>query len=286
MDDAALMTDRIACADADLSEGPTFPENADHSGGADQQTPSDELAQRMAARGEPTEAAAEANADVADGQPQPMQIIEALLFASDAPLSAGRLAECAGDCTPGQVRRHIAALNERYAAAGLSFRISEIARGFQMLTEPEFQPWLARLNRERAQTRLTGAALETLSIIAYKQPVIRAEIEAIRGVACGEVMNRLREMGLIKIVGRAEVVGRPLLYGTTKRFLDTFGLADVDDLPPLEALTLRRKLAEQEQARADDAAEEAMQPADHGAPEAEPQAAQAEASPQRFAATG
>ena len=79
-----------------------------------------------------------------------------------------------------------------------------------------------------------------MSIIAYKQPVIRADIEAIRGVGCGEVVNRLREMGLIKIVGRAEIVGRPILYGTTRKFLDVFGLADLDDLPPLETLTLRR----------------------------------------------
>lgn len=174
-------------------------------------------------------------------EPDLPQIIEALLFASDTPLSVGRLAELAGGCTPTHVRKTIAALNEKYAAVGLAFRIESIARGYQMMTLPCYQPWLARLNKQRARTRLSAAALETLSIVAYKQPIIRADIEAIRGVACGEVLNRLREMGLVRIVGRAEVVGRPLLYGTTKKFLDVFGLADLDDLPPMEALTLRRR---------------------------------------------
>ncbi len=176
----------------------------------------------------------------AGDEPTPAQIVEALLFASDAPISAARLAEILGDDAGGDVGDLVAELNARYAAAGLSFRIEEIARGYQMLTLPVYQPWLARLTRQRSQTRLSDAALETLAIIAYRQPLIRADIEAIRGVACGDVVNRLREAGLVKIVGRAEVVGRPMLYGTTKRFLDVFGLADLNDLPPMEALTLRR----------------------------------------------
>jgi len=168
------------------------------------------------------------------------QIIEALLFSADAPLSLNRLSELAG-CSVMEARLAIADLNARYMVAKLSFRIEEIARGYQMMTLPRFQPWVSKLMAQRAQTRLSPAALETLSIIAYKQPIIRADIEAIRGVAVGEVLNRLREMGLVRIVGRAEVVGRPLLYGTTKKFLDVFGLADLEDLPPLEALNLRRR---------------------------------------------
>jgi segregation and condensation protein B len=174
------------------------------------------------------------------GEPTPEHIVEALLFASDAPLSAGRLAELSGLGSAREIERHIDALNEKYAAAGLSFRIEPIARGYQMLTLPAFQPWLVKLDKHRGQTRLSAAALEALSIVAYKQPVIRADVEAIRGVACGEVLNRLREMGLVKIVGRAEIVGRPILYGTTKKFLDTFGLADLNDLPQMESLTFRR----------------------------------------------
>ncbi len=205
---------------------------------------------------------------VADGDSpspvQPEQVIEALLFATDAPLSAGRLAELAGTETARDVREHIATLNEKYAAAGLAFRIEEIARGFQMLTLPAYRPWLAKLEKHRGQTRLTGAALETLSIIAYKQPVIRADIEAIRGVASGEVLNRLREMGLIKIMGRAEIVGRPILYGTTRKFLEIFGLSDLDDLPPMESLMIRRPAKPEPQS---------VEPATEQAPEESPVAA-------------
>lgn len=166
------------------------------------------------------------------------RVIEALLFSSDAPLSASRLAEFSG-VAPSALRWHVAWLNDRYSAARMSFRIEEIARGFQMLTLPEFQPQLRRLHASRAETTLTAAAMESLSIVAYKQPIIRADVEAIRGVACGDVLSRLREAGLIRTVGRAEVVGRPMLYGTTRKFLDLFGLADLKDLPPLEALRLR-----------------------------------------------
>jgi segregation and condensation protein B len=167
------------------------------------------------------------------------QVIESLLFSSDTALSAARLADLVESCTPASVRRHIAALNDKYERAGLSFRIEAIARGYQMMTLPSLRSWVARLEQHRRETRLSAAALETLSVIAYKQPVIRADVEAIRGVACGEVISRLREMGLVRVLGRAEIVGRPLLYGTTKRFLDTFGLADLDDLPPMEALRLK-----------------------------------------------
>lgn len=169
----------------------------------------------------------------------PHQIIEALLFASDAPLSAARLAELVGAGGVTEVRLCIAELNDRYTAAGMSFRIESIARGYQMLTLAAFQPWLAKLFKKSSETRLSASALETLSIIAYKQPLIRTDIESIRGVACGDVINRLRDMGLVRTAGRAEVVGRPLLYATTRKFLDVFGLADLNDLPALETLKFR-----------------------------------------------
>jgi len=176
--------------------------------------------------------------------PTPADVVEALLFASDTPLSAGRLVELVGLGTAADIRGHVEELNRKYAAAGLSFRIEAIARGYQMLTLPTFRPWLAKLNKQRGGSRLSEAALESLSIIAYRQPIIRADIEAIRGVACGDVLNRLREMGLVKVVGRAEIVGRPMLYGTTRKFLDVFGLADLKELPALESLTLRPRRAE------------------------------------------
>lgn len=169
----------------------------------------------------------------------PMRVVEALLFAADAPLSANKLAELVGAGTQTEVRLAIASLNDQYRELGMSFRIEEIARGYQMMTLPEYRPWLAKLNRQRSETRLSDAALETLAIVAYKQPIIRADIESIRGVACGDSLNKLRDLGLVRIVGRADVVGRPMLYGTTRKFLDLFGLADLDDLPPMEALKLR-----------------------------------------------
>ncbi|UCG32789.1 MAG: SMC-Scp complex subunit ScpB [Phycisphaerales bacterium] len=163
-------------------------------------------------------------------------IVEAVLFASDAPLPAGRLAQIVGVGDAREMRKHIGELNEGYEQRGHSFRVEEIAGGFQMLTLPAYNTWLTKLVRARNDARLSPAALETLAIVAYKQPVLRAEIEGIRGVQCGEVINRLREMNLVKIVGRAEDLGRPMLYGTTKRFLEVFGLANLEDLPQVEQL--------------------------------------------------
>lgn len=170
--------------------------------------------------------------------PNPARIVEALLFSADAPLSVGRIGELAS-LTLREVRELVEALNGHYAASGLSFRIEAVAGGYQMMTLPVFGPWLAKLNQQRGLTRLTDAALETLAIVAYRQPIIRADVESIRGVACGDALNRLRDLGLLRIVGRAEIVGRPMLYGTTKKFLDLFGLASLEELPPMEALRLR-----------------------------------------------
>ena len=163
-------------------------------------------------------------------------IVEAVLFAADAPLPAGKLAQIVGVGDAREMKKHVAELNEGYEQRGHSFRIEEIAGGFQMLTLPAYNTWLTKLVRARNDARLSPAALETLAIVAYKQPVLRAEIEDIRGVQCGEVVNRLREMNLVKIVGRAEDLGRPMLYGTTKRFLEVFGLASLEDLPQVEQL--------------------------------------------------
>jgi len=166
-------------------------------------------------------------------------IVEAVLFSSDSPISAAKLADIVENTTAAKIRHHIDALNEKYENVRLTFRIEQIARGYQMMTLPEYHESIAKLNTHRRETRLSAAALETLSIIAYKQPVIRADVEAIRGVSSGEVISRLREMGLVRILGRAEIVGRPILYGTTKAFLDIFGLTDLDDLPPMEAMRIK-----------------------------------------------
>lgn len=168
-------------------------------------------------------------------------LVEALLFASDTPVSAGKLADVIDrdGVTPAVIRAAIDGLNEKYERCELTFRIEEIARGYQLLSLPDYHEVVSRLHHRTAETRLSDAALETLSIIAYKQPVIRADIESIRGVSSGEMVNRLRDLGLVRILGRADVVGRPLLYGTTRKFLEVFGLADLDDLPPMESLKLR-----------------------------------------------
>jgi segregation and condensation protein B len=161
--------------------------------------------------------------------------VEAVLFASDEPLTAERLANIT-ESRVKQIRQHIENLNEKYKAGNNSFRIEQIAGGYQMLTLSPYNHWLKKLLRARSDSKLSPAALETLAIIAYKQPIIRADIEAIRGVAAGEMVRSLMYKGLVKIVGRAEVLGRPMLYGTTKRFLEVFGLNSLKDLPKIEEL--------------------------------------------------
>ena len=134
------------------------------------------------------------------------------------------------------VREACDTLNQQYAATNRAFRIESVSGGRQMLTIAAFGQIVTRLKGQRAQTRLSQAALETLAIIAYRQPMLRAQLEAIRGVACGEVLKSLMERRLVKIVGRAEEVGRPMLYGTTPEFLRVFGIANLSDLPQAKDL--------------------------------------------------
>ncbi len=162
--------------------------------------------------------------------------VEAILFATDTPLPPGKIAQVAELPGVRAVRTAIATLNERYERVGCAFRIEEIGGGFQMLTRSEYHDVIERLTKARSESRLSQAALETLAIIAYRQPILRADVEAIRGVASGEVLRGLLEKGLVKIVGRAEVIGRPMLYGTTRRFLEFFGLGELEDLPRAEEL--------------------------------------------------
>ena len=177
---------------------------------------------------------AEAAEDI-DVTPTVESVIEAVLFASDEPVGDSRLASIV-QTTVKQVREHIKSLNETYRRGNHAFRIEQIAGGYQMLTLSPYNHWLRQLLRVRSDSKLSSAALETLAIVAYKQPVIRADIEAIRGVASGEVLRGLMYKGLVKIVGRAEIIGRPMLYGTTKRFLEVFGLHTLKDLPKVEEL--------------------------------------------------
>ena len=159
-----------------------------------------------------------------------------MLFASDEPVKPLKLADIAEAGSVKQIRRCVQDLNRKYRRGGFSFRIEKIAGGYQMMTLPVFNTWLSKLIRIRTDSRLSPAALESLAIIAYRQPIIRADIEAVRGVASGEVIRNLIYKGLVKIVGRAEVLGRPMQYGTTKKFLDVFGLNSLKDLPKVEEL--------------------------------------------------
>jgi len=168
-------------------------------------------------------------------EPTVESVVEAVLFASDEPLKESRLSDIVG-AGVSQIRKHVKDLNDKYQANRNAFRIERIAGGFQMLTLSSYNHWLRKLLRVRDAGKLSAAALETLAIIAYKQPIIRADIEAVRGVAAGEVIRGLMYKGLVKIVGRAEVLGRPMLYGTTKKFLETFGLNTLKDLPKIEEL--------------------------------------------------
>jgi segregation and condensation protein B len=171
----------------------------------------------------------------ADAMPLP-QVLEAILFSTDIPLSAGKLAEIVGLDSTKPIKQTLEQLNQEYELRLAAFRIEERAGGYQLLTLPQYAQYIERLVKKKDEGRLTPAGLENLAIVAYKQPITRAGIEAIRGVACGEVLRSLMEHNLVKIVGRAEEIGRPMLYGTTRYFLEVFGLANLKDLPKAESL--------------------------------------------------
>jgi segregation and condensation protein B len=163
------------------------------------------------------------------------RILEALVLASADPIAAARLAAIVPDSTPGSVRERVAELNDAYDAQGRAFRIEEVAGGFQLRTRPELAAYLQELRPERP-LRLSRAALETLAIVAYRQPTTRAEVEQVRGVEAGAVLRTLLERQLLRIAGHREVPGRPLLYTTTRRFLELFGLSSLGDLPTLRQI--------------------------------------------------
>lgn len=160
--------------------------------------------------------------------------IEALLFASDEPLALGRLSSIAGGASNKELKTAIESLGNFYREHARSFEIVEIAGGYQITTLPEFSPIVSRLFKSRRQTRLSQPALETLAIIAYKQPISRTDIEVIRGVNCEGVLSTLIERELVVITGRGAGAGRPYLYSTTRKFLEYMGLKDFRDLPGIE----------------------------------------------------
>ena len=170
-----------------------------------------------------------------DFEPTMESVIEAILFASDEPITPVRLAKIT-EISIKELKKYVQNLNSKYKTNQNSFRVAQIAGGLQMMTLPPYGHWLKKLIRVRGDSKLSPAALETLAIVAYKQPIIRADVEAVRGVAAGEMIRSLMFKGLVKIAGRAEILGRPMLYGTTKKFLEIFGLNSLKDLPKIEEL--------------------------------------------------
>ncbi|MEE2674851.1 MAG: SMC-Scp complex subunit ScpB [Myxococcota bacterium] len=189
-----------------------------------------------------------------------LRIIEALILASPEPVQAARLAEIVPGCSAGDTQDLVNELNTEYQKQDRSFEIWEVAGGYQIRTRAEFSGYLQQLQKQRP-LRLSRAALDTLSIVAYKQPVTRAEIEDIRGVDAGAVLKGLLDRKLLRIVGHREVPGRPMLYGTTRRFLEVFGLQSLEGMPSLREL---KELAAQKGVELPGAAEdeEASTPAE------------------------
>jgi len=162
-------------------------------------------------------------------------IVEALLFASDKPLTAPDLQACLPDVSLADIRGALRVLQYEYEAIGRSYSLKEVAGGYQFRSHSEYGPYILKM-LQTSPARLSRAAMETLAIIAYKQPILRQEIERLRGVDVGGILKNLLEKGLIRVMGRKELPGRPLVYGTTRRFLEVFDLKDIDSLPKLKEI--------------------------------------------------
>ena len=161
-------------------------------------------------------------------------VIEVLLFVSQEPVTLDRIVKITEMGDRGRIISAIKDIEDEYFKNGHGLQIVEVAGGYQMVTRPEFAPWVKMLEKAAAPSRLSRSALEVLAIIAYKQPIVRSEIEAIRGVDSTGVIKTLLERRLIKITGRKDIIGRPIMYGVTKEFLSAFGLKDLSELPRLK----------------------------------------------------
>ncbi len=192
----------------------------------------------------------------------PSQIVEAILFASDAPLKADEIARADEALDEDRVEEALESLRRYYDESERAFQVVEVAEGYQLLTRPDFAPYLERFDTVPRPSRLSGPALETLAIVAYRQPIGRVEIEYIRGVSSAGVIRSLQDRGLAEVVGRGEGLGRPLLYGTTSRFLEHFGFASLDELPRPDELpiVLRERIPLGVDEGDDDEADPGLQP--------------------------
>ena len=165
-----------------------------------------------------------------------MRRLEAVLFLAKAPLTSRKLSQLAGLDDGTQARTMVKSLSKHYDKVGRAFQVKRVAGGFQLRTRPQFAKWIRRLEHVPKPIRLSSPMIETLAVVAYRQPIIKAEIEAVRGVSCGEILRQLLERGLVKIAGRSPELGRPFLYATSKDFLTNFGLNSLDDLPRADQL--------------------------------------------------
>jgi segregation and condensation protein B len=168
-----------------------------------------------------------------------MARVEAALLVAEGALTTRKLAALATLADPAEAKSLIEQLNAAYDRGGNAFRIERVASGYQLLTRPQFAFWLGKLHHREAELKLTPPAMETLTIIAYRQPITRADLELIRGVQCAEMLKMLMDRGLVRIGGEDESLGRPYLYETTRKFLETFGLRSLEELPMADEL--RRK---------------------------------------------
>jgi segregation and condensation protein B len=174
-----------------------------------------------------------------------MSVIEGLLFVSPTPLTLQKLKEILDPLTSQQIRDHLQSLQSLYEERNGALQVKEIAGGYQFYTRPEIAPWTRKL-MESKPAKLSRASLETLAIIAYNQPTSKSEVDSVRGVDSHKAIRNLLEKGLIRVMGRKDEAGRPLLYGTTKRFLERFGLKDLASLPALDELQEMGMMAEED----------------------------------------
>ncbi|HNA47206.1 MAG TPA: SMC-Scp complex subunit ScpB [Nitrospira sp.] len=231
MEDAVEQPAEVAEMEAPVSEEPTAePEVEAHAGEGD-----------VAEMAAPTPASDPALSDVRALK----GILEALLFVTPDPIPVTRFLALLGAVTKQEVDQALASLSHDYEQEGRGLQLAEVAGGYRIVTKAEFAPWLKRLEKVKAPSKLSRSALESLAIIAYKQPIVRGEVEQIRGVETSGVIRTLLERKLVRIVGRKEEPGRPIMYGTTKVFLEHFGLRDLSQLPPLREF---KELGESEQA--------------------------------------
>jgi segregation and condensation protein B len=210
-----------------------------------------ETASVIEGNGAPDNMVKEATFDAVDGQVEAIDarelkaILEAVLFVSPEPVPVARLMTIVGTVSKSEVVQALGILTHDLDQDGRGIQLVQVAGGYRLVTKQEYGPWLKRMDKAKASQKLSRSALESLAIIAYKQPLVRSEIEEIRGVETSGVLRTLCERKLVRIVGRKDVPGRPIMYGTTKFFLEHFGLQDLSQLPPLREF---KELGESEQA--------------------------------------